>query len=100
MPDHAEPLSRGQDVPFTPLRHSKDIGENGQWGSMSPPSTKAVSVRVQSPRECMGCGPGKLVLVLMFKCRGEFRLFGFFVVVNPVFYLWFEGNYLLRSRLA
>lgn len=49
-PDHVEPLFPRQDVPFTPLRHSKDSGENGQRGSMSSPLTKAVPVRVQSTR--------------------------------------------------
>lgn len=30
-----------------------------------------------------GCGPGKLVLVLIFKCLGEFSLFGFLLLILP-----------------
>lgn len=59
---------------------------------MSPPLTKAVSVREQSTRTCTGCGPGKLVLVLMFKCLGEFSLFGFLLLLILSFTCGLKGT--------
>lgn len=70
------------------------VGTVGRMDSEAPePSfNKGGAVRGRSPRACTGCGAGKLVLVLMFECLGEFSLFGFLWLLILSFTCDLEGT--------